>query len=244
MTGAGERGGAEVPPLDDHRPGATTRRLVAYRAALAEEMARAGRSVADVHLIAVTKYHSAALAAELVAAGQLDLGENTLQGLRGKLAEPGLEAVRWHFLGRLQRNKATAVARVATCIHSIDRPELVDHLDRVELDRPVDAFVQVSLDGDPTRGGVAVAGLEPLAERVAASRHLRLRGIMAVAPVGADADAAFARVRELAEVVRGVDPAATAISAGMSGDWRAAVRHGATHLRIGTAITGVPETHR
>jgi hypothetical protein len=99
-------------------------------------------------------------------------------------------------------------------------------------------FVQVSLDGDPGRGGIPVAELDALADDVAARPQLRLRGLMTVPPLGSDPDEAFARLAELADGVRGRHPGADAMSAGMSDDLEAAVRHGSTYVRVGTALLG------
>ncbi|WP_225733593.1 YggS family pyridoxal phosphate-dependent enzyme [Pseudoclavibacter sp. CFCC 13611] len=222
-----------------------TERLRAFESDLQAELSLCGRRRDEVQVIVVTKYHTPELAAVLSAAGQRDFGENTLQGLHAKLeADPALASARWHFIGQLQRKKAGQVARLASAIHSIDRPELVDRIDRIELDHAVDAFVQVSLDGQPDRGGVSSDELDHLVERVLSSPHLRLEGLMAVAPLGEDADQAFERLQELSTRIQRIAPEAQSISAGMSGDWQAAIRHGATHLRIGTAITGKPVSGR
>jgi uncharacterized pyridoxal phosphate-containing UPF0001 family protein len=149
--------------------------------------------------------------------------------------------VRWHFVGRLQRNKCRSVAGYAAAVHAVDRAELVGALaaGARRAGRPgLDVLVQVSLDGDPARGGALPAGLPALAAAVAAAEPLRLRGVMAVAPQAADPDEAFARLAAVADALRADHPRATAISAGMSGDLEAAIRHGATHLRIGTALLG------
>jgi uncharacterized pyridoxal phosphate-containing UPF0001 family protein len=126
-------------------------------------------------------------------------------------------------------------------LHSIDAPELVDALESADSPHEIpvrDAFLQVDLSGEPGRGGVVPEGLEALAERIEASPALRLLGVMAIAPLGEEPAAAFERLARHAERVRAIAPHATSISAGMSGDWREALAHGATHLRIGTAITG------
>jgi hypothetical protein len=125
-------------------------------------------------------------------------------------------------------------------VHSVDRGRLVQALSAAagDVQRTIDVFVQVSLDGDPHRGGAAVADVPAIADQVAAAPGLRLLGVMAVAPLGADATAAFARLAEVAGGVRTRHPAAVAISAGMSGDLEAAVANGATHVRIGTALLG------
>lgn len=215
-------------------------RLQAFEAQLADELRALERDRDEIELIVISKYHPASLAVDLAAAGQHAFGENTLQGLRAKLADERLTGQRWHFVGQLQRNKAAAVARLVTAVHSVDREALVHRLAGVERDLPLDVFVQISLDGDPTRGGVAAAEAPALAERILATGRLRLRGVMGVSPVDWNPDDAFARLAEVSERVRAVDASATSISAGMSGDWRQALRHGATHLRIGTAITGKP----
>lgn len=155
---------------------------------------------------------------------------------------PSFEAldIDWHFVGQLQTKKARQAARYATAIHSIDRERLVDSLATAEVDRPIDAFVQVNLADDPGRGGAAPADLEVIAERVLATSTLRLRGIMAVAPLPEEEEAAsaFARLHEYSERLRRLDPGAAAISAGMTHDYPEAIAAGATHLRIGSAITG------
>jgi uncharacterized pyridoxal phosphate-containing UPF0001 family protein len=126
-------------------------------------------------------------------------------------------------------------------VHTVDRPELVRALangvHRAGRD-PLDVLVQVSLDGDPERGGVPADGVGALADAIAGSAGLRLGGVMAIAPLDADPDAAFATLTGVGERLRSAYPAATVVSAGMSGDLEAAVRHGATHLRIGTALLG------
>ena len=96
----------------------------------------------------------------------------------------------------------------------------------------------MSLDGATSRGGVLPRDADALADAVAAAALLELRGVMAVAPLGADPDEAFARLRDVADGIRARHPRADWISAGMSGDLEAALRHGATHLRVGTAILG------
>lgn len=189
----------------------------------------------------VTKFHPAALVRELAAVGHRDFGENRHPEARDKAAELADLDLTWHYVGQLQRKKARQVASYADVLHSIDSTDLVDALEGGEHphDRPVrDALVQVNLTDDPGRGGVAPAGLDALAERVAASSALRLRGVMAVAPLDEAPAAAFERLARFAERVRAIEPSADWISAGMSADWREALQHGATHLRIGTAITG------
>jgi hypothetical protein len=189
-----------------------------------------------VTLIVVTKFHPATLIRDLAALGVRDVGENRHQDAAPKAALLTDLPLTWHFVGQLQSNKARAVAEYARVIHSVDRDSLVTALARVE--RPLDVFLEVNLTDDAGRGGVEPSGLLALAERVLEHPSLTLRGVMAVAPVGDEPRAAFARVKELSNLVRTVAPTATDISAGMSGDFAEAIAEGATHLRIGAAITG------
>ncbi|MFI7589410.1 YggS family pyridoxal phosphate-dependent enzyme [Spongisporangium articulatum] len=200
----------------------------------------AGRDPADLTLVVVTKTYPADDVRRLAGLGVREVGESRDQEAAPKadaLADLGL---RWHFVGRLQSNKARHVARYADVVHSLDRDSLVRPLSAgaTAAGRTLECLLQVSLDDDPSRGGVAAGGLAGLADAVAAAEGLVLRGVMAVAPLGADPDAAFARLADLADGLRGAHPGATWVSAGMSGDLEAAVRHGATHLRVGSAVLG------
>lgn len=199
-----------------------------------------GRDPEEITRIVVTKFHPAALVRDLHGLGARDVGENRQQELTAKGDEiADLGDLRWHFVGQLQSKKARAVRRVAHAVHAVDRDRLVDALERAGEGMPLlDVFVQVNLTQDPERGGAWPDGVEALAERVAAAETLRLRGVMAVAPLDEEPASAFARVAELSERVRAIDPDARAISAGMSQDFAEAIAHGATHLRIGAAITG------
>ena len=206
-------------------------RLAAVREGVADAAARAGRNPASITTIVVTKFHPAQLVRELHELGVRDFGESRHQEAQPKIAElAGLEAT-WHFIGQLQSKKAKQVAAYADIIHSLDRASLVAPLAGAR------AFIQVNLTDDPERGGVAPEGVDALAE-LALTGGIDLLGLMAVAPLGAEPRAAFARVRELSERLARTAPAATALSMGMSGDYADAILEGATHLRIGTAITG------
>ncbi|GAB3045936.1 YggS family pyridoxal phosphate-dependent enzyme [Parafrigoribacterium mesophilum] len=211
-------------------------RLEAVRSGVADAAAAAGRSAAEITLIAVTKFQPATLVRELFELGIRDFGESRHQEARAKAAELAELPLTWHFVGQLQTKKARQVSSYASVIHSVDRVALVDAL--ADATQRLDCFVQLNLTADPGRGGVATADLEPLVERVVAAPGLRLLGVMAVAPLGADPRRSFAAVRAASERVVAIDPAAAWISAGMSGDYREAILEGATHLRIGTAITG------
>jgi len=195
----------------------------------------AGRDPAGLTRIVITKFHPAELVRQLADLGVRDIGENRHQEAAAKAAELSDLDLNWHFVGQLQSNKAKAVRRYASSVHSLDRASLADAL---AGDTALDVFLEVNLTGDPARGGVDPRMLVPLGERVLSTPGLVLRGVMAVAPLGEEPRAAFARVREASEQLRRLAPEATAISAGMSGDFREAIAEGATHLRIGTAITG------
>jgi pyridoxal phosphate enzyme (YggS family) len=216
--------------------GALPERLEAVRQGIADAAAEAARKADDISLIVVTKFHPPQLVRELVALGVTDFGENRHQEAQVKAAELADLDLAWHFIGQLQSKKARQVRAYARVIHSLDRDSVVDAL--TSADSVVDCFVQLNLTDDPARGGVRDAELEPLVEHILSTSGLRLLGVMAVAPVGEQPRAAFARVRAASERVRAIAPAAGFISAGMSGDYREAVLEGATHLRIGSAITG------
>lgn len=211
-------------------------RLAAVRAGVADAAQAAGRDPATVTTIVVTKFQPVSLIRELAALGIRDIGENRHQEAQAKAAELADLGLRWHFVGQLQSKKARQVRAYATAIHSVDRESLVDALRSEEAS--VDCFVQVNLTDDPGRGGVAPAGLDPLVEKVLGTPGLSLVGLMAVAPLGEPPRPAFARVRELSDRIREVAPEARFLSMGMSHDYREAILEGATHLRIGTAITG------
>jgi hypothetical protein len=202
---------------------------------IADAVRSAGRDPAELTRIVVTKFHPAELVRELAALGVRDLGENRHQEAAAKAAELVDLDLNWHFVGQLQTNKAKAVRSYARAVHSVDRVSLADAL---AGESSLDVFLELNLTGDPARGGVEPALLEPLAEHVLSTGGEVLRGVMAVAPLGEDPRAAFARVRTASETLQRLSPRATAISAGMSGDFREAILEGATHLRIGTAITG------
>jgi pyridoxal phosphate enzyme (YggS family) len=206
---------------------------------IADATREAARDPASITTIVVTKFHPASVVRELAALGVRDFGENRHQEAQPKARELVDLGLTWHFIGQLQSKKARQVAEYADVVHSVDRDGLVDAL----MGASLEVFLQVNLTDDPGRGGIAPERLESLAERVLATRTLRLRGIMAVAPVGAEPRAAFAAVRALSERLVRIAPTASSLSMGMSGDFREAILEGATHLRIGTAITGNRPDH-
>jgi pyridoxal phosphate enzyme (YggS family) len=197
---------------------------------------QAGRSPADITTIVVTKFHPASLVRELAQAGVKNVGENRHQEAVAKHEELLDTELTWHFVGQLQSNKAKAVAQYCSVIHSVDRASLVSPLSQVERD--IDIFLEINLTDVPGRGGVEPSDLLALAERVMAADNLRLRGVMAVAPLEEPAREAFDRVLVLHERLRTIAPEARELSLGMSGDFIEAIAVGATHLRVGSAITG------
>jgi PLP dependent protein len=216
---------------------ALEQRLVAVRDRVADAASEAGRNVSTITTIVVTKFHPASLVADLASLGVRDVGENRHQDAGPKAAELRDLDLTWHFIGQLQSNKVRAVLEYAALVHSVDRESLAAAIETTGI--PVEVFLQLNLTDDPGRGGVAPGNLERLAERVLSVPNIRLRGVMAVAPLSDDARTAFARVRETSDRLRALAPQADALSMGMSGDFREAILEGATHLRIGTAITGI-----
>jgi pyridoxal phosphate enzyme (YggS family) len=196
----------------------------------------AGRSSADIQTIVVTKFHPASLVRELHALGVRHVGENRHQEAVVKHAELEDLDLTWHFVGQLQSNKAKAVVRYCPVVHSLDRISLANALAAPQT--PVDVFLEINLTNVPGRGGVEPADLGALCEHVLGLPPLVLRGVMAVAPVDEEPARAFERVRDYADQVLAQAPHANALSIGMSGDFEEAIAAGATHLRIGAAITG------
>ena len=218
-------------------------RLAEVRSRIAKACEAAGREASELTLVAVTKTRPASDVRLLSELGVTDIGENRDAEAAPKAAECadlGLENLTWHFIGQLQTNKCASVVRYASVVHSVDRQRLIGALGKAarRAGRVIECLVEVSLDGDPARGGAVAGEVPALAEALAAEEGLVLGGVMAVAPLSMPPADAFARLRVSAAAVRGVRPGATVISAGMSGDLEAAVEAGATHLRIGTALLG------
>jgi pyridoxal phosphate enzyme (YggS family) len=192
---------------------------------LSAECARAGRSADDITLVVVTKFHPASIVTELHAAGARHFGESRHQDAAPKVAQLTELDLTWHFVGQIQSNKARAIAQYATVLHSLDRDSVVDAL--AKLEHRVSGFIELNLTDDPGR-----------ADRIALTDTIDLVGVMAVAPQDADPAEAFERVATMSQILLQAHPNAGSISTGMSADWQHAIQHGATHLRIGTSITG------
>ncbi|WP_073252603.1 YggS family pyridoxal phosphate-dependent enzyme [Cryptosporangium aurantiacum] len=244
-TGSADHGSAGPAPsaASPERVAELTAGLADVERRLSSACEDAGRQRAEVTLIAVTKTWPASDVAALAALGVRDVAENKDQEAKAKHAELTSVDLRWHFVGQLQRNKARSVVRYADVVHSVDRPELAAALagaSERHRERPLDVLLQVDLEEGASagRGGVTPSAVAALAADVVASPTLRLLGLMAVAPLGGDPDRAFARLAELSAALREDHPEARWISAGMSSDLESAVRHGATHVRVGSALLG------
>lgn len=208
----------------------------------------AGRNRDELTLVVVTKTHPASDVGILAELGVTDVGENRHPEAQLKMAElqtvanPAMTLPRCHFVGGLQTNKAGAVARYADVVHSVDRVRLAHSLSRgaETAGRTLECLIQVDFDAtDPGRAGVVPSGIPELADVIAGSEHVSLGGLMTVAPLGEDPAHHFEHLVRLSVELRADHPDATIISAGMSGDFEAAITAGATHLRIGRSVLGV-----
>jgi pyridoxal phosphate enzyme (YggS family) len=229
-------------PGDTGRRGELSARLRDVQARISAACEAAGRSPGEITLIAITKTYPVSDIRLLSDLGVTDIGENRDQEAAPKAAECAAMGLRltWHFVGQLQSNKARSVVGYADVIHSVDRLRLVSTLGTRAraAGRTVTCLVQVSIDADPDRGGAFGDQIPLIADALAAEHGLDLGGVMAVAPQGMPAGAAFAKLMEVAQAMRRRHPQAVMISAGMSGDLEEAIAAGATHLRVGTALLG------
>ena len=235
---------------------------------VAEEVAAAAAEVPpgirpeglDVELIPVTKFFPASDVAALYDAGVRAVGENRDQEASAKAArllDSGRTELSWHYIGQLQTNKAKSVVSYASSVHSVDRASLVAALAKAyrrrldaweagEAAAPpahasggLECLVQVDLEeGSAGRGGAAPSEVGRLAEAIEEAEGLRLGGLMAVAPLGAEPGPSFERLWEISQRLREQHPRARQISAGMSGDWAEAIRWGSTRVRVGSSIMG------
>ncbi|MDF9751737.1 YggS family pyridoxal phosphate-dependent enzyme [Arthrobacter sp. ES3-54] len=221
--------------------------LAAVRRRIDAAVAAAGRQATPPRLIVVTKFHPPQDVRRLASLGVTDVGENRDQEAADKAAQLEDLGLSWHFIGQLQSKKAKSVVKYAASVHSVDREALASALAKAmaaESERtgrpPLECFIQVSLDEDAGahRGGAAPDEVPALAEQLAGAAGLRLAGVMAVAPLGADPAVAFEKLAGISGRLAEQYPGATGISAGMSQDLEEAVRSGATHLRIGSDILG------
>lgn len=208
-----------------------------------QQAASASNAKQTIQLVAVSKTWPASDVKYLYQLGQRHFGENKSQDAVSKAAElTELDEIVWHHIGQVQTNKAAQIVSYADFVHSIDRLRAAEAINKAAANaqKTIKVFLQVSLDAEPTveRGGVAPAELHQLAVAVSALSNLSLVGLMAVAPVEAAAEVAFARFDEIANEFGHSFPDAKLRSIGMSGDFSQAIAVGATHLRIGSTLFG------
>jgi len=218
-------------------------RLQAVQARLAQAAAEAGRSAAEIGLLAVSKTFGAAAVRDLAACGQREFGENYVQEALEKQAALRDLPLVWHFIGPIQSNKTRAIAENFSWVHSVDRLKIAERLSaqRPAGLPPLQVCIEVNVSGEASKGGVAPAELPALAAAVAVLPGLRLRGLMAIPAPTVDTAtqrAAFRQVRELFDDLNMRDHALDTLSMGMSGDLEAAILEGATIVRVGTALFG------
>ena len=221
-------------------------RLAEVEARIQSAASKASRVRSEIELIVVSKNHPASMVVDLLELGCRSFGENRDQEAKPKSVEVA-EAVagrdfdyRWHFIGQLQSNKVRSALSYASVIHSLDRQSLLDAIVRVtaEQELPLEVFIQLNLTDDPGRGGIEIGDLNGFAEQVLAAPHIKLLGVMGVASLENPPERDFAKIQQASQDLQKLAPEAKFISAGMSEDFEAAISHGATHLRIGSAITG------
>ena len=221
-------------------------RLERVRDEIRDAATRAGRNPSDVRLIAVSKGFPPEAIATALEAGQTEFGENRVQELQSKV-DLVPEGIRWHFVGRLQRNKVAKLVRMAEVIHSIDSLQLAEEVSS-RAERLVEVLVEVNVAGEERKGGVAPGELPDLVEAIAGLPRLQVTGLMTMAPRVADEEEVRPVFRKLADLRRQVAerysyPRIHHLSMGMSQDYRVAVEEGSTMVRVGEAIFG-PRSHR
>jgi pyridoxal phosphate enzyme (YggS family) len=227
--------------------------LSAVRTRLAQAAQVAGRNVDEIELLPITKFFPATDVLILSRLGCPAFGESREQEASNKAAEVrtmlGAEPIRWHMVGRIQRNKARSIAGWAYAAHSVESAKVVAALDRAATEalaegrrsEPLRVYIQLSLDGDEKRGGVDVGRPHRVDELCAAAESaegLQFVGLMAIPPLGWDPDDAFARLQAEHHRVQHAYQQHLELSAGMSSDLEVAVKHGSTCVRVGTALLG------
>ena len=258
----------------DSRDGTLRERIDSVRDRIAAAAAQAGRDAREIALVAVTKHASMDQVRELIGLGHVDLGENRVQQLvqraaqvdeflsrRRQLPESAGEGdhpteVRWHMVGRLQRNKVRKAVDLSRLIHGVDSLRLAEEIQSVAVRRehPVEILVQVNVAGETAKGGVAPAAARHLVDQIDTMVNVKPRGLMCMAPLGEggepDLDLArrtFDRCRELFDDVRSAGSGGERfdlLSMGMSGDFELAIASGANLVRVGSSIFGdAPEAN-
>jgi pyridoxal phosphate enzyme (YggS family) len=222
-------------------------RLAAVHQKIEDAAKSAGRTPNDVELVVVTKNHSYELALELLNLGESQFGENRDQEASDKAnaviehLPQGQNPPTWHFVGQLQSNKVRSMLSYSQVLHSLDRTSLLQELTKQLAktpDRKLQAFIELNLTTDPNRGGIEPKNLNEFANLVLESPQIELLGVMGVVGLGVEPEVDFERIWNSSRSLQDISPKSALISAGMSGDYEKAIGFGATHLRIGTAITG------
>jgi hypothetical protein len=196
------------------------------------------RSPAEIHLVVVTKTFPISDIEILRELGESNFGENRDQEAGPKAQ---LISATWHFQGQIQSNKIKSICEWVDVVHSISSEKEI--LRFAQSPRKHEVFLQVSLDGQEGRGGASPSELALLAELVNESNNLELMGLMAVAPLGIEPEIAFTDLAHIYQGFRSHFPNSKFLSAGMSGDFEEAIKHGATHVRIGSSILGSRSPH-
>ncbi len=219
-------------------------RLEAVKDRISSAATKAHRGIADIELVVVTKNHSAELPLALLELGESNFGENRDQEASAKarlVSEQNPGRAIWHFVGQLQSNKVKSMLEYTAVLHSLDRTSLLTELNKQlakDSESRLQAFIELNLTADPNRGGLDPSSLKEFAELVLANPQIQLLGVMGVVGLGVEPEVDFERIAKASQVLMEIAPEAKFISAGMSGDFEEAIGFGATHLRIGTAITG------
>lgn len=220
-----------------------TDHIAETRSRVEKSLVRAGRVGDAVTIVAVSKRQPAASVVEAIAAGLTHFGENYLQEGLDKISEVGDPGVQWHFIGRIQSNKTRPIAEHFSWVQTLDRERIALRLNeqRPESLAPLNVLIQVNVDREPQKGGVAVDELLPLAERIDNLPRLRLRGVMGMPPAGMSPErnrASFLAIRAAADMLKSAGFGIDTISMGMSSDYELAIECGSNCVRIGTAIFG------
>ena len=203
---------------------------------------KSGRNTSDITVIAITKTYPAKDVDLLKRIGIENVGENKDQEASEKYKEVKNKFI-WHFVGQLQTNKVKSVVQYADYIHSVDRLSLVKEIQKMsqKINKIQKVLIQIELDesqNDENRGGVNPQNLNDLAQEISSSPNLELSGLMSVAPLNMTSNQAFSKLEKIRSEFIKTYPLAKMLSAGMSDDLEEAVSHGATHLRIGSALLG------
>ena len=201
----------------------------------------AGRDAGEIKLIAVTKTYPVDMMNEAIACGVTDVGENKAQEVRDKFEH--VSPVRWHLIGHLQTNKVKYVIDRCAMIHSVDSVKLMDEIERLAAahDTDMDILIQVNISGEESKSGIEPGELDKLLDHAAELTHTHVKGLMTIAPLDEDAEPHFKNMKKLFDQTAEKEyknVSMDELSMGMSGDFEAAIRCGATMVRIGSAIFG------